>query len=54
MILKLGMHHRGLKLYKVNINDDPGLTLIITPMSNWVTWKTITKSFDEGKLAAKD
>ena len=27
MILKLGMQHQGLKLYKVYINDDPGLTL---------------------------
>ena len=26
MILKLGMEHRGLKLYKVYIDDDPGLT----------------------------
>ena len=27
MILKLGMQHWGLKLYKVYINGDPGLTL---------------------------
>ena len=27
MILKLAMQHQGLKLYKVYINDDPGLTL---------------------------
>ena len=27
MILKLGMSHLGLKLYKVCITDDPGLTL---------------------------
>ena len=27
MILKLGMDHRGLKVYKVYINDDPVLTL---------------------------
>ena len=27
MILELGMYHRGLKLYRVNINDDPGFTL---------------------------
>ena len=27
MILKLGMQHWGLKLYKLYINDDPGLTL---------------------------
>ena len=25
-ILELGMQHRGLKLYEVDINDDPGLT----------------------------
>ena len=29
MIFKLGMYHRGLKLYKVYINDDPGLTLTL-------------------------
>ena len=27
MILKLGMHHRGLKLYRVYINGDPELNL---------------------------
>ena len=27
MILKLVMQHQGLKLYKVYINDDPGLAL---------------------------
>ena len=26
MILKLGMQHRGLEVYKVHINDDPGMT----------------------------
>ena len=37
MILKLGMKHWGLKLYKVYINDDPGLTLtFFTARSNWV------------------
>ena len=35
MILKLGMQHQGLKLYKVYINDDPELTLTyFTTMSN--------------------
>ena len=59
MILKLGMYHWGLKRYKVYINDDPELTLTyFTAMSNWVTCtielvKTVTKSFDGGKLAAK-
>ena len=38
MILKLGMWHRGLKLYKVYINGDPGLTLTyFTARSNLVT-----------------
>ena len=27
IILKLGMGHQGLKVFKVYINDDPGLTL---------------------------
>ena len=36
MILKLGMYHRGLKLYKVYINGDPGLTLTyFTARSNF-------------------
>ena len=57
MILKLGMQHRGLKLYKVYINNDPGLTLAyLTAMSNWVLYfwmgKTVTKSFNGGKIAA--
>ena len=38
MILKLGMLHKGLKLYKVCINDDPGLTLTyFTARSNFET-----------------
>ena len=37
MILKLGMYCRGLKLLKVCINNDPGLTLTyFTARSNWV------------------
>ena len=37
MTLKLGMKHQGLKLYKVYINDDPGLTLTyFMARSNWV------------------
>ena len=46
MILKLGMYNRGLKLYKVYINDDPGLTLTyFTARSNWVTC-----AFERGNL----
>ena len=28
MILKLGMKHQAMELYKVYINHDPGMTLI--------------------------
>ena len=46
MILKFGMLHRGLKLYKVYINDDPRLTLTyFTARSNCVTC-----TFEWGKL----
>ena len=46
MIFNLGMYHLGLELYKVHINDDPGLTLTyFTARSNWVTCK-----FKWGKL----
>ena len=46
MILKLGMWYRGLKLYKIYINDDPGLTLsYFTAKSNWVIY-----TFEWGKL----
>ena len=46
MILKLGMQHLGLKLYKVYINDDPVLTLTyFTARSNWVIC-----TFERGKL----
>ena len=59
MILKLGMQHKGLKLYKVYINDEPGLTLTyFTARSNWVAymfeWGKLLQSFFGGKLAAKD
>ena len=37
LILKLGMYHWGLHLYKIYINDDPGLTLTyFMARSNWV------------------
>ena len=46
MMLKLGMHHQRLKLYKVYINDDPGLTVTyFTARSNWVAC-----TYDWGKL----
>ena len=46
MILKLAMQHRGLKFYKIYMNDDPGLTLTyFTARSNWVTC-----TFEWGKL----
>ena len=46
MILKLGMRHWVLKLYKFYVNDDPGLTLTyFTARSNWVVYM-----FEWGKL----
>ena len=46
MILKLGMQHQGLKLYKIYVNDDPGLTLTyFTARSNLVVY-----AFELGKL----
>ena len=45
MILKLGTQHKGLKLYKVYIYDDLGLTLIyFTARSNWIAY-----TFEWGK-----
>ena len=49
MILKLGMQHLGLKLYKVYINGDPGLTLAyLMAKSNWVAfmfeWEKLLQS----------
>ena len=50
MILKLGMYHRGLKLYNVYINDHPGLTVTyFTTRSNWVAY-----TFEWGKLLQSD
>ena len=52
MILKLGMQHQRLKLHKVYIHDDPGLTLTyLTTRSNWVAYtfewgKTVTNLFN--------
>ena len=49
MILKVGMRHQGLKLYKIFINDDPGLTLTyFTARSNWVAFM-----FEWGKTDTK-
>ena len=42
MILKLGMEHYGLKLYKVYINNGPGLTL--TYFTNLVSWGKLLES----------
>ena len=47
MILKLGMEHWELKLYKVYINDDPGLTLTyFTARSNLVPYAFV---WEKGK-----
>ena len=59
MILKLGMQHQRLKLYKVYINDDLGLTLTyFTARSNLVAytieWGKLLQSFNWEKLAVQD
>ena len=48
MILKLGVKHLGMELYKVFINHDPGMTLTyFTARSTWVShafgWEKIGK-----------
>ena len=45
MVLKLGMQLKGLKLYKVYINDDPGLT---------VTYFTASQIWSPTRLAGED
>ena len=54
MILKLGMQHCGLKLYKVYINGDPWLTLSYFRSPVRLNGETVTKSCNWGKLATKD
>ena len=47
MNLKLGMLHWGLKLFKLDINDDPGLTLTyFTARSNLVPYAFV---WEKGK-----
>ena len=42
MILKFGIQDRGLKLYKVYISGDPGLTMTyFTARSNFLTWALV-------------
>ena len=48
MILKLGVMHLGMELYKVNINHDPGMTLTYftarsTSVSHALEWEQIGK-----------
>ena len=46
MILKLGMKHQAMELYKANINHDPGMTLTyFMARSTWVA-----HAFEWGKL----
>ena len=59
MILKLGMQHRTLKVYKVYINDDPVMTLTyLMARSNLATYAfkclKLLRSNLKGKLAAND
>ena len=58
MILKLGLQHHGLKLYKFYINNDPGLTLTyFTARSNLVAytfeWGKVLQTHLMGKTCSK-
>ena len=58
MILKLGLQHLGLKLYKVYINDDPVMTLTYFTARSKAAYAfkciKLVRSHLKGKLAAND
>ena len=59
MILKLCMQHQGLKVYKVCINDDPGLIFTcLTARSNLfayrLEWEKLLRSLKGKKDAEND
>ena len=54
MILKLGMKHKGMELYKVCINHDPGMTLTYftarsTSVTNALEWGKLVKCNQMGE-----
>ena len=49
MILKLGMKHLGMELYKVYINHDPWMTL--TCLTAWSTW--VAHAFEWEKIGKR-
>ena len=54
MILKLGVKHQWLELYKVYINHDPGMTLTYftarsTKVANAFEWEKMVKCYLMGK-----
>ena len=58
MILKLGMKHQAMELYKVCINHDPGMTLtFFTARSTWVAhafgWGKLLQCHLKGKTCSK-
>ena len=58
MILKLGMKHQAMELYKVYINCDPLMTLTyFTARSTWVAhafeWGKLLKCHLKGKTCSK-
>ena len=59
MILKLSMKHQGIKLYKVCINHDPGMTLTyfmtrLTKLAYAFEWGKIWKILNGRKLAGNE
>ena len=58
MILKLGMKHQAMELYKVCINHAPGMTLtFFTARSAWVAhafeWEKLLQCHLKGKTCSK-
>ena len=58
MILKLGMKHQGMEVYKIYINHNPGMTLTyFTGRSTYVAhafeWEKLLKCHLKGKTCSK-
>ena len=56
MILKLGVKHQGMKLYKVYINHDPGMTFLWQGqhrLSHAYEWGKVLKCHLKGKTCRK-
>ena len=58
MILKLGMKHQGIEVYRICINHDPGMTLTYfmarsTKVTYAFEWGKLLKCYLKGKTCSK-